>query len=58
MAAPSSFAECRELTHVTEDGIRGDGLSDLGVSPEVVWDLERYSRTTVGGVSFQITAAS
>ena len=54
----SSFNECHELTHVTDDGIRGDGLSDLGVSPEVVQDRERYSCTTLGGASLWIAAAS
>ena len=54
LIAPSEFDECLELTLVTED----DVLSDLGVSPEVVRDRERYSCTTLGGASLRIAAAS
>ena len=55
---PSSFDECCEFTRVTEDDVRGVNLSDLGVSPEVVRGLERYSCMAIGGASFRITAAS
>ena len=58
LTAPSGFDECLELTLVTEDGVRGGVLSDLGVSPEVVRDRERYSCTTLGGASLRIAAAS